>query len=115
MSADFSGKERLVATFSPVIPRLLILIFAIAFFSVAGIAGMVVYKEVPVEIWGLKIGRQIEEKQTNDIPFLITEVRQLKEQGKLLEKRLIKLLAERELQKNQLKECRNKALLGAKG
>jgi len=105
MSTDTHYKERLISAIRPIIPSLLIITFSLALFSLAGIAGMAVYKKIPVEIWGMKIGHQVEENQSNDLPFLVTEVQQLKEQRILLEKRLVKLLDENELQKKQLKEC----------
>ena len=115
MSADTSDKERLGPAISPIIPRLLIIFFSIALFSLAGTVGTAVYKEVPVEIWGFKIGQQVEGKQTNDVPFLLTEVQHLKEQRILLDKRLAKLHEENEHNRNELKACNDKTQINSKG
>jgi hypothetical protein len=115
MPEDRNNKGLLISTVSPIIPRLLIITLSITLFSIVGVVGMAVYKKVPVEVWGIKIGYQVEENQSNDLPFLVTEVQQLKEQRKLLEKRLVKLLDENELQKNRLNECKDGSHLSSKG
>ena len=115
MPIDTYYKKPFTKTIGKTISQLLIIIGLIGFFSISGIVGIVVYKKAPVEIWGMKIGYQMEENQSKDIPFLITEVQQLKEQSKLLEKRLVKLLNENELQTNQLKECKDQFHLNSKG
>ncbi len=115
MPIDTYYKKPFTKTIGKTISRLLIIIGLIGFFSISGIVGTVVYKKVPVDIWGLKIGFQMEENPSSDVPFLVTEVQQLKVQRKLLEKRLIKLLNEYELQKNQLKECKDNSHLNSKG
>ncbi|GJL77271.1 MAG: hypothetical protein NPINA01_02600 [Nitrospinaceae bacterium] len=113
MPSDASNKERFVVTTGPIIPRVLVIIFSIALICFAGAIGMVVYKQVPVEIWGMKVGSQRVDSKSSDIPFLVTEVQQLKEQSQLLEKRLVKLLKENELQKIQLEECKGNISLNS--
>lgn len=115
MVADTKNKKRLIPSISPVIPRSIVIIFSVALFSLAGTVGLALYKEVPVEIWGIKIGSQMEGSQTNDVPFLLTEVKQLKEQRILLDKKMAKLFDENELNKNQFNECKDKILLNSKG
>jgi len=113
--SDTNYKKQFAKTIRQIISRSLVIFGFIALFAISGIVGIVVYKKAPVEIWGMKIGYQMEENQSKDIPFLITEVQQLKEQSKLLEKRLVKLLNENELQTNQLKECKDQFHLNSKG
>jgi hypothetical protein len=103
MGADTKRNDRLTPSNSPIIPRSLLIIFSIALFSFAWTVGTAVYKEVPVEIWGLKI-----ESPASDVSFLLTEVRQLKEQRILLDERLADLHDANERNKNLLKECNDK-------
>ena len=84
--------------------RLWLIIGFISLFSLSVAIGTAIYKKIPVDLWGLKIGNQVA-GQTDDFPFLVNEVQQLKEQRQLLETRLVKLLKENEVQKNRLKEC----------
>jgi predicted transcriptional regulator len=108
MGADTKKIERLTPSNNLIIPKSLLVIFSIALFSLAGTIGIAIYKEVPVEIWGLKMGKQMARSPAGDVPFLLTEVKQLKEQRILLDKRLAELHDKNENNKNQLKECNDK-------
>lgn len=106
MSSDARSLMRRPNSIRRAVARVLVVFGFIAFISISGIAGMLAYKQVPVEIWGLTIGYMMEESQTNDIPFLVTEVQQLKEQRELLDKRLVKIFGEHEFCENELNECK---------
>ena len=108
MGPDTKKSERLTPSNNRVIPRSLLVIFSIALFSLAWTMGTAVYKEVPVEIWGVKIGSQMAGSPAGDVSFLRTEVKQLKEQRILLDKRLAELHDQNEHNKNLLKECNDK-------
>lgn len=86
-------------------PRLLIVTVVIAFLSLAGAVGTAVYKEIPLEMWGVKVDKSHGERWSGDVPFLMNEVEQLKKQRTLLESRLVKLQKENESQKSMLKDC----------
>lgn len=115
MSSYSNSEKQFAGTIGQVISRILIIIGFIALIATSWIVVTVVYKNVPVEILGMKIGYQVEEIQSNDIPFLVTEVQQLKEQRKLLDQRLALLFNENDNQKIEIKACNDKLNLSSKG